>query len=235
MKCVEELVKEVYDSCKIPFQLTIEEVGEFSTPLFELVQNQSEKSFNYNNTKCCIKVNTALSITLDLLKLYIEERLNKVFLSKKSIVSLLLNDKSIEEEVIKASWPILIEEFDLINIYVDNYRDEIMSYLKQGYCCKEVEIISHNGHILMFGKFEDILEHAKSIKYTVEGAVPCKAYIGYCNVESYLMLKKYYDDTSYKINLAFKYNIIDRIFDSNKLILEGIIDSVSEEMKMIYI
>ena len=48
MKCVEELVKEVYDSCKIPFQLTIEEVGEFSTPLFELVQNQSEKSFNYN-------------------------------------------------------------------------------------------------------------------------------------------------------------------------------------------
>ena len=26
-------------------------------------------------------------------------------------------------------------------------------------------------------------------------------------------------------------NIIDRIFDSNKLILEGIIDSVSEEMK----
>ena len=43
MKCVEELVKEVYDSCKIPFQLTIEEVGEFSTPLFELVQNQSEK------------------------------------------------------------------------------------------------------------------------------------------------------------------------------------------------
>ena len=206
MKCVEELVKEVYDSCKIPFQLTIEEVGEFSTPLFELVQNQSEKSFNYNNTKCCIKVNTALSITLDLLKLYIEERLNKVFLSKKSIVSLLLNDKGIEEEVIKASWPILIEEFDLINIYVDNYRNEIMSYLKQGYCCKEVEIISHNGHILMFGKFEDILEHAKSIK-------------------------KYYDDTSYKINLAFKYNIIDRIFDSNKLILEGIIDSVSEEMK----
>ena len=231
MKCVEELVKEVYDSCKIPFQLTIEEVGEFSTPLFELVQNQSEKSFNYNNTKCCIKVNTALSITLDLLKLYIEERLNKVFLSKKSIVSLLLNDKGIEEEVIKASWPMLIEEFDLINIYVDNYRNEIMSYLKQGYCCKEVEIISHNGHILMFGKFEDILEHAKSIKSTIEGAVPCKAYIGYCNVESYLMLKKYYDDTSYKINLAFKYNIIDRIFDSNKLILEGIIDSVSEEMK----
>ena len=83
----------------------------------------------------------------------------------------------------------------------------------------------------MFGKFEDILEHAKSIKSTIEGAVPCKAYIGYCNVESYLMLKKYYDDTSYKINLAFKYNIIDRIFDSNKLILEGIIDSVSEEMK----
>ena len=37
MKCVEELVKEVYDSCKIPFQLTIEEVGEFSTPLLIII------------------------------------------------------------------------------------------------------------------------------------------------------------------------------------------------------
>ena len=36
-----------------------------------------------------------------------------MFLSKKSIVSLLLNDKGIEEEVIKASWQMLIEEFDL--------------------------------------------------------------------------------------------------------------------------
>ena len=35
----------------------------------------------------------------------------------------------------------------------------------------------------------------------------------------------------YKIELAKKYNIIEGIFDANRLILEGIIDSVSSKIK----
>ncbi|MEE0725180.1 MAG: helix-turn-helix domain-containing protein, partial [Clostridium saudiense] len=101
----------------------------------------------------------------------------------------------------------------------------------QGYSCSKVDIINYKGQILMFGKFEDMLEHAKSIKDTIQSVITCKCYISYCNVENYLTLKKHYDDTRYKIDLAFKYNIIDGIFDANKIILEGIIDSVSEEMK----
>lgn len=231
MKCIEKLVNEVYNSCKIPFQLIMQDVGEYSTPQFEIAQNQVNKIFVHNNTECCIKINAAFSVTLDLLQLYIEEKLSKVFLNKKSIISALLDGREIEEEVIKASWPVLTKDFDLINIYIDNYKDEIISYLKQGYSCSEVDIIEYNGQILMFGKFEDMLEHAKSIKDTIESVIPCRCYISYCYVENYLELKKHYEDTRYKIDLAFKYNIIDGIFDANKLILEGIIDSVSEEMK----
>ena len=231
MKCIEKLVNEVYNSCKIPFQLIMHDVGEYSTPQFEIAQNEVNKRFIYNNTECCIKINAAFSVTLDLLQLYVEERLNKVFLSKKSIISALLDGKEIEEEIIKASWTVLKKDFDLINIYIDNYKDEIISYLKQGYSCSKVDIINYKGQILMFGKFEDMLEHAKSIKDTIQSVITCKCYISYCNVENYLTLKKHYDDTRYKIDLAFKYNIIDGIFDANKIILEGIIDSVSEEMK----
>lgn len=231
MKCIEKLVNEVYNSCKIPFQLIMQDVGEYSTPQFEIAQNEVNKIFIYNNTECCIKINAAFSVTVDLLQLYIEEKLNKVFLNKKSIISALLDGRGIEEEVIKASWPVLTKDFDLINIYIDNYKDEIISYLKQGYSCSEVDIIDYKGQILMLGKFEDMLEHAKSIKDTIESVITCKCYISYCYVENYLALKKHYNDTRYKIDLAFKYNIIDCIFDANKLILEEIIDSVSEEMK----
>ena len=231
MKCIEKLVNEVYNSCKIPFQLIMQDVGEYSTPQFEIAQNEVNKTFVNNNTECCIKINAAFSVTIDLLQLYVEEKLNKVFLNKKSIISALLDGREIEEEVIKASWPVLTKDFDLINIYIDNYKDEIISYLKQGYSCSEVDIIDYKWQILMLGKFEDMLEHAKSIKDTIESVIICKCYISYCYVENYLALKKHYDDTRYKIDLAFKYNIIDCIFDANKLILEEIIDSVSEEMK----
>lgn len=88
----------------------------------KLLKNEVNKRFIYNNTECCIKINAAFSVTLDLLQLYVEERLNKVFLSKKSIISALLDGKEIEEEIIKASWPVLTKDFDLINIYIDIIR-----------------------------------------------------------------------------------------------------------------
>ena len=63
MKCIEKLVNEVYNSCKIPFQLIMHDVGEYSTPQFEIAQNEVNKRFIYNNTECCIKINAAFSVS----------------------------------------------------------------------------------------------------------------------------------------------------------------------------
>ena len=67
MKYIEKLVNEVYNSCKIPFQLIMHDVGEYSTPQFEITTKLFKKNFKFNNTKCCIKINAAFSVTFDLL------------------------------------------------------------------------------------------------------------------------------------------------------------------------
>ena len=117
MKCIEKLVNEIYSSCKIPFQLIINEVGEFSTPKFDLLQDCIEKHFYYNSTVCCIRINVAYSVTIDLLQFCIEEKLKDVYLNRNSIISLLLSGKDVDEGVIKASWPVITRKFNLINIY----------------------------------------------------------------------------------------------------------------------
>ena len=208
MKCIEKLVNEIYISCKIPFQLIINEVGEFSTPEFDLVQDCIEKHFCYNSTECCIKINAALSVTIDLLQFCIEEKLKDVYLDRNRIISLLLTGKEVESGVIKASWPVITKEFNLINIYVDNYSDELLSYIKQVYLDSDIEILFYNGSILMIGCFEEVLHHAQSIKDTIGSIVSGKCYISYCEVDNYFKLKKYYEDTLYKIELSIKYNII---------------------------
>ena len=114
---------------------------------------------------------------------------------------------------------------------MDNYSDELLSYIKQGYLDSDIEILFYKGSILMIGNIEEVLEHVQSIKDTIESIVSGKCYISYCEIDNYFNLKKYYEDTSYKIKLALKYNIIESIFDSDKLILEEIIDSVSDKMK----
>ena len=94
-----------------------------------------------------------------------------VYLNRESITSLLLTNKEVEEGVIKSSWPVITKEFNLINIYVENYSDELLSYIKQVYLDSDIEILFYNGNILMIGRFEDVLEHAKSIKATIESIV----------------------------------------------------------------
>ena len=221
MECIEKLVNEIYNNCKIPFQLIINDVGEFSTPQFKLLQNNLEKYFSYNNTKCCIRANTTLGVTIDLLKFCIEEKLSDV----------LLSGEKVDNKIIKLTWPIIEKDFNLINIYMENYSEELLLFIKQPYLNTDIEILFYNGNIIMIGKFEDTLEHVQSIKATIESIISGKCYISYCKVDNYLDLKKSYENTCYKIDLGIKYNIIENIFDSNKLILEGIIDSVSDEMK----
>ena len=231
MKEIQEMVNEIYNNCKIPFQLIVDEVRKYSSHKYEDIQDNIENNFYYNNTKCCIKVSVALSVACDLLKFCIIEKLKGIYLDRKSIISLLLSGQEVNDRIIKSSWPAITKEFNLINIYVDNYNEELLSYIKQVYLNSDIEILFYKGNILMIGRFEDVLEHAQSIKNTIESIVSGKCYISYCEIDNYLNLKKYYEDTCYKIELAIKYNIIESIFDANRLILEGIIDSVSSKMK----
>lgn len=231
MKEIQEMVNEIYNNCKIPFQLIVDEVRKYSSHKYEDIQDNIENNFYYNNTKCCIKVSVALSVACDLLKFCIIEKLKGIYLDRKSIISLLLSGQEVNDRIIKSSWPAITKEFNLINIYVNNYNDDLLSYIKQGYLESDIEILFYKGNILMIGRFEEVLEHARSIKNTIESIISSKCYISYCKVDSYFSLKKYYDHTLYKIMLGIKYNIMDSIFDANKLILEGIIDSVSGEMK----
>ena len=60
----------------------------------------------------------------------------------------------------------------------------------------------------------------------------CKSYhITYCDVYNYNGLKKAYDKTLQGLQLAIKYGSKDIILDDKKLVLEEVIDSISEDMK----
>ena len=51
MKFIEKLVDDIYKSSKIPFNLNIDGVGIYSTPLFDKSQNYLTKNFKFENTK----------------------------------------------------------------------------------------------------------------------------------------------------------------------------------------
>ena len=71
----------------------------------------------------------------------------------------------------------------------------------------------------------------ESIKETICNTFSGKYYISYSKVSDLSKLRKEYMDNLFKIELAKKYNFSQAIIDDKNLIFEGIVDSVSEEVK----
>lgn len=72
----------------------------------------------------------------------------------------------------------------------------------------------------------------KKIKEIINTQFNKKCYISYCEVSNYKKIRQAYIENLKKIQIAIKYKVNCEIFDDNELILEVIVDSISDEMKL---
>ena len=231
MGYIENLVSEIYNSSKIPFQLIVNETSIYSSPKFTMSENCIRKKLEYRNIKYNLIVSSEYGIASNLLIFCLKNKLNDIVIKKEDIIISLLNNKEIDKEIVNNIYPEINEKFQFINVFIDKYSEDIISCLKESYLKSNIEVILYNESILIIGNFKDILEHANSIKETINNEWCSKCYISYCEVYNYSYIKNCYEETLYKLQLAVKYNVSEEVFDEKKLILEGIVDSIPEEMK----
>ena len=130
-----------------------------------------------------------------------------------------------------AVWPTLLDRFYLIDIYIESKSYDAYLYIKELYDDSDVEVILSNDKLLLIAKVKEICDHITGIKDALLNNFTGRYYISYCQVENYEGLKKSFEECEYRLMLANKYKISESIIDEKKMILEGIIDSVSEEEK----
>lgn len=231
MECIENMVKDIYECCKIPFQLSIESLGAYETLEYDDSDQIISKNIKFNGTKCCLKTKAAFGNTLNLLAYSLENKLKDILIHKESIITSLLAGKNIEKDIILAVWPALLGRFYLIDIYIESKSYDAYLYIKELYDDSDVEVILSNDKLLLIAKVKEICDHITGIKDALLNNFTGRYYISYCQVENYEGLKKSFEECEYRLMLANKYKISESIIDEKKMILEGIIDSVSEEEK----
>ena len=231
MECIENMVKDIYEYCKIPFQLSIESLGAYETSEYDDSDQIISKNIKFNGTKCCLKTKAAFGNTLNLLAYSLENKLKDILIHKESIITSLLAGKNIEKDVILAVWPTLLGRFYLIDIYIESKSYDAYLYIKELYDDSDVEVILSNDKLLLIAKVKEIYDHIIGIKDALLNNFTGRYYISYCQVENYEGLKKSFEECEYRLMLANKYKVSESIIDEKKMILEGIIDSVSEEKK----
>jgi len=231
VECIENMVKNIYECCNIPFRLSIESLGVYETLEYDDSDQIVSKSIKFNGTECCLKTKAAFGSTLNLLAYSLENKLKDILIHKESIVTSLLEGKNIEKDIISAVWPALLDKFYLIDIYIESKLYDAYLYIKELYHDSDIEVILINDKLLLIAEVKEIYEHIIGIKDALLNNFTSRYYISYCQIENYEALKKSFEECEYKLMLANKYKVSESVINEKKLILEGIIDSVSEEKK----
>ncbi|MBP3915980.1 MULTISPECIES: helix-turn-helix domain-containing protein [unclassified Clostridium] len=231
MKFVERVVNDIYYESKTAFQLIMDGVGMYSSPTFKIQKKYLRKRSEYRGIKYTLITGEEYINAINLLTRFLESRLDKIIIKKDDLARTLLSEKNIDDEVVEIVWPELNKAFKLINIYLSEYSSEIYDDIKEKYSNSTIEVVLYNDNILVIGNIKDVLKDAEIIKEKIN-SLYCKSYyITYCDVYNYNDLKKAYDKTLKGLQLAIKYGVKEVIFDDKKLVLEEVIDSISEDMK----
>ena len=123
--------KHLLENINIPFTIKTYE-GEI---LVDSINSESEEKVEtvvtFNDKTLIIETLSTYSICLDLLKYCIEVKLNELLKSKEEIISEIIKGQEVSAEVIKEIIPFVLNEFNLINLKLNQYDNKILERLNE--------------------------------------------------------------------------------------------------------
>lgn len=231
MRFIENVINDIYYEYKIEFQLIIDKIGSYSSPKFKVQKNYYKRIGDYNGIKYILIIMEEYISFINLLTSLLESKLDNIILKKSDLVIALLNEKNIYKDIVYEVWADLNKTFKIINIYLSEYNNRVYEYLKDIYLNTKIEVIFYKNNIIIIGDIKDELKEAKFIKEKIDEIYFGTYYLSYGDAYNYNDLKFAYNKLLKSLELAIKYEVKEVILDDKKLVLEEVIESISEQNK----
>lgn len=234
MKGLARYLEELYENCEIPFNFYVDDEKVFKTDPGLTDENDKDKvenRFIIDGRKCKIELQDKYKEFLKVFTFFIQSKFKENCDSKDRIILELLQNSYVSENKINEILPYISNETHLVSISLKDKQAEALEIIKNIYSSIDIIAVNYKNTIVLMGNFEDIEEHISSISETIYTSLYDKCYVAYCSVKKYEELSKLYEENMYKINLAKKYNLSNRIFNESSLLFEKVIDNLDVEAK----
>ena len=231
MKGLAKYLENIYTSCKIPFELYIDNNRIYTADPKLFKGEVLETSFLVGRNNYVLRVLEGHDDFTNLLRFFIRDKFAENNTNSEKILLEILNGREVSKDKIEEYMPELQSELYMIVINISEKINEALEIIKDVYNNTKIIIVADKEYLILLGNFENIIEHTSSINETIYTSIYEKCYIGYLNVKSYDKLKELYDEIVYNVELAKKYNISKIILDENSLIFERFIDGLNEDIR----
>lgn len=167
-----------------------------------------------------------------LLKYTIESKYNDFFSMREQSLIEILEGKDVSADYAEKDFPFLLNGCTLFLVNVDGNKFEALNVIRQLYSEEEAVSFIYKNRIIVLGAFDEVLEHAESIKESIVSDLYCKCIISYGNlIYSIKDLKTAYDEAKECFVLGKKFQIKEELFFYNKMLFEKIVLNINDEVK----
>lgn len=166
-----------------------------------------------------------------LLKYYIENKYSELFSIRDQVLSDVLEGKPFLQERVERHFPFLLKGFNLMIISVEGSKYEALNIIKQMYTEDDITFLIFEEAIVLIGNFEDIKEHAESIREAIISNLYCRCYISYSSIKYELKdILEGYKSAKDAIIIGKRFGIKGEIYDFTNMDFEKVVYNISDSL-----
>ncbi|GCD09240.1 PucR family transcriptional regulator [Clostridium tagluense] len=228
-----EFLRDLSHSSNIPFNVVTEDgIALYISDLDIENSHITNYTIMLGRVKGIISLEKKYGSCTSLLQYVIENKYTEHFLTKEQAVIDILENREISIDNINHNLPFLEDGCYTLLVSVDGSKYESLSVIKQIYDNEPVVSLIYNDSIIVIGDFDEVEEHAESIKESISSDLYCKCYVSYADRAYDIKgLKKAYNDAVQCMELGKKFDIKDHTFSYNKMLFEKIVYNVDVKIK----
>lgn len=184
------------------------------------------------SSKARLQITSEYENCASLLKYTIENKYREFFSMREQSLIEVLEGKEIATDKVEKNFPYLPNGCTLFLVAVDGSRYEALNIIRQIYTDSEVASFVFDDSIIVIGVFDEINEHAKSIRESIVSDLYCKCTVSYGSIiYSVKDIKKAYEEAKEGITLGRSFGIKEEIFFYDKILFEKIVYNLSSTVK----
>ncbi len=200
---------------------------------------QTEQTSDVNSTiislgssKAMLEITEEYKNCTALLRYTIENKYREIFSMREQSLIEILEGKEITADKLERSFPFLSKGCTLFLINVDGSRYEALNIVRQLYTEGEVVSMLYNDSLFVLGVFDEINEHARSIRESIVSDLYCRCYVSYgSTIYNVKDIKKAYEEAKECLLLSKNFGIKEEIFYYDKILFEKIVFNINPKVK----
>lgn len=216
----------------IEFNIEEEDGLQVYTGLNKQISETVSFIIELNSRKIKICISKKQENNISLLKYIIANKYKEICFIKEQIIQDLLSGKEIGSDKIEKNLWFLKKDITIFLVSIEGSKIEALEIVRQSYLDQDVISFVYGEDIIVVGVFEDIEEHARSIKESIEEHLYCMCYVSFGNtINNINEIVKAYEEAKESMMLGKRFCFRDEVFSYDRILFEKIVHHIDSSVK----